>query len=192
GRYEPTAIPYKRRLYVRGAVLRAERWRHAGSGRTKDRGDRRGHDGRGDRPSVRRGRVPGDDAGHRAASRRRRLTPDEGAARKARREGQDDPGRGRRHSDEDPRGRRPEGGRRGGAGRHRGGLREDGGEEGALRRARPPLPARGRVRLEYVVLEHHRDGERDEARGPGGGDALLQPRAGHEIGRGDPRLRDVG
>src|SRR2546425_658876 len=69
--------------------------------------------------------------------------------------------------------------------------REDGDQEGTLRGTGSPLPALGRVRLEHVIAEHHGDGDRDETGGPHRRHALLQPRAGHEARRGDPRLRDV-
>src|SRR2546428_7078883 len=164
---------------------------HAAERHQEDRRHRRGHDGGGHRPGLRGRRLSGDDAGHRAALRRRWLPADPGAAPEAGGAGQDGAGRGRRGPLQDPRGRPAQGGGRRRTGGHRGGLREDGDQEGTLRGTGSPLPALGRVRLEYVVAEHHGDGDHDETGGPHRRHALLQPRAGHEARRADPRLRDV-
>src|SRR5438445_1685796 len=164
---------------------------HAAERHQEDRRHRRGHDGGGHRPGLRGRRLSGDDAGHRAALRRRWLPPDPGAAPEAGGAGQDGAGRGRRGPLEDPRGRPAQGGGRRRTGGHRGGLREDGDQEGTLRGTGSPLPALGRVRLEHVIAEHHGDGDRDETGGPHRRQALLQPRAGHEARRGDPRHTQV-
>ena len=45
------------------------------------------------------------------------------------------------------------------------------------------------LRLQHLLADDHRDGRRDEAAGPLRGAPLLQPRAGHEAGRGRAHAR---
>src|SRR3989475_11847251 len=165
---------------------------HAAERHQEDRRHRRGHDGGGHRPGLRGGRLSGDDAGHRTALRGRRLPPHSGASPEAGGAGQDGPGGGRHDSLQDPRGCPAEGGGRWRATRDRGGLREDGDQEGTVRGPGPDCPAVGRLRLEYLLPEHHGDGDRGQARGPRRRHAFLQSGAGHEARRGDPRLGDLG
>ena len=66
--------------------------------------------------------------------------------------------------------------------RDRGHHREPAAQERDLRQARPDLPAARAARLEHVVVQHHRDGRRHQAAGPGAGAALLQPGAADEAG----------
>src|SRR5437773_4007831 len=196
GRFPPPLLIVTHPLSPAQPIWSGPRFGHppgdedGGGTREEGRRDRGGLHGGGNRAGVLPGGPRGRDAGHRAAVRGRRVPPDPRPADEAGREGEDgEGGRGPRPR-EHPRDRQPQGGRGGRPARDRGDHREDGREEGAVLRARCPLPPGGRLRKQHFLSEHHGDGERDEARPPCDRDALLQPGPRDEADRGDPGVRD--